>query len=144
MSNTNALLEAEPVVKDNSATANKILFRVAALYGLSRDSMQFPLGPGRSVDSGQICLTLDPDSAAGNIGQIDFEKLSLTVRYDAQLVFPGLYELVRQGQHDPSLLNPVRVTATDQCRVFDDLSGWHALGCLEFLPGSIWSGAAGG
>lgn len=125
--------------------ASKVVFRVAGLYGLSRESMKFPLGGGNSIDSGQICLTLDPEaSATGNIGQIDYDKRSLTVRYDAQLVFPGLYELVSSGRHDPSLLNPVRVTATDQCRVFDDLSGWHAIGCLEFLPGSIWAGAAGG
>lgn len=59
-------------------------------------------------------------------------------------LFPGLYELIRRGGHDPSLLNPVRVTATDECRLEEDFSGWHALGCLEFLPGSIWAGASGG
>lgn len=124
--------------------AGKVVFRVAGLYGISRESMRLPLGGGHFIDSGQICITLDPDSTENNVGQLDYEKLALTVRYDAQLVFPGLYELIRSGQHDSSLLNPVRVTATDQCKVEADLSGWRALGCLEFLPGSIWAGAAGG
>jgi hypothetical protein len=122
-----------------------LVFRVAGLYGLSKQSIKFPLGNGESIDSGQICLTLDPESPyEGNLGQIDYERLSLKVRYTAQLIFPGLYELVNKEKFDPSLLNPVRVTATDTCKVFDDLSGWHAVGCLEFLPGSIWAGTSGG
>jgi hypothetical protein len=122
----------------------KVVFRVAGLYGISRESTRLPLGGGHFIDSGQVCITLDPDSTENNLGELDYEKLALTVRYDAQLVFPGLYKLIRSGKHDSSLLNPVRVTATDQCKVEGDLSGWRALGCLEFLPGSIWAGATGG
>jgi hypothetical protein len=66
------------------------------------------------------------------------------VRYSGQIVFPGLYHLVRGGGHDPSLLAPVKVTATDRCTLTPDLSGWHAVGCLEFMPGSYWAGAKGG
>lgn len=129
---------------EDVAQTGKVVFRVAGLYGISRGSMRLPLGGGHFVDSGQISITLDPESVGNNVGQLDYDKLALTVRYDAQLVFPGLYELIRSGRHDASLLNPVRVTATDQCKVEEDLSGWRALGCLEFLPGSIWAGAAGG
>jgi len=124
---------------------SRLIFRVAGLYGLSATSVALPLPNGGSIDSGQICLTLDPDaSVSGNLGEIDYLQYSLTIKYDAQLVFPGLCELIRLGGHDASLLNPVRVTATDNCKVSEDYSGWRAVGCLEFLPGSLWAGAAGG
>jgi hypothetical protein len=28
--------------------------------------------------------------------------------------------------------------------VTGDYTGWHARGCFDFLPGSVWSGATGG
>ncbi len=139
MTQTSANLAKDPAIRQTA------VFRIAALYGLSRESVQVPIGEDTHIESGQVCLTLDPDTTlVGNVGQIDFVNLSLTVKYDAQLVFPGLYNLVRTGNYDPTLLNPVRVTATDECKVFPDLSGWHAIGCLEFLPGSLWSAAKGG
>ena len=124
---------------------DRVVFRIVALYGISKESVRFPLGSSRSLDSGQMTLSLDPEaSQAGNIGTIDFSQASLMIRYDAQLVFPGLHSLLRESRHEPSLLGPVRVTATDNCEVTEDLSGWRATGSLEFLPGSIWSGAKGG
>jgi len=123
----------------------RVTFRVTALYGLSRESVALPLNETEFLQSGQVCITIDPDSdMSGNVGIIDYETAKLTVRYNAQIVFPGLYDLITRGQYDASLLNPVRVTATDECTVLPDLTGWRALGCLEFLPGSLWSGAGGG
>lgn len=52
--------------------------------------------------------------------------------------------MLTSGGHDPSLLNPIRAVATDRCTLTPDLSGWRALGCLDFLPGSYWAGAEGG
>jgi hypothetical protein len=75
---------------------------------------------------------------------VDFERRRLRVRYSVQLVFPGLYDLVTSGEHDTALLNPVRAVATDECEVAEDYSGWRALGRMDFLPGSMWSGAGGG
>jgi len=125
--------------------AERVLFSVKALYGLSRQSVSLPLNESESIESGQICITLDPDAdVTSNVGIIDYDLGRLTVRYGAQAVFPGLYKLVTEGRYDSSLLNPVRVTATDQCTLTPDFSGWHAVGCLDFLPGSIWAGAAGG
>lgn len=142
---TTASSKANPVGRSDEAELNKVVFRIAALYGISKESVKFPLGESRWVDSGQMTLTLDPDlSPAGNIGTIDFSQRSLTIRYDAQLVFPGLHSLLRESQHEPSLLGPVRVTATDECEISEDLSAWRAVGCLEFLPGSLWSGTKGG
>ena len=113
--------------------------------GLSTHGVPLPLNGTDSFDSGQVCVTIDPDAEmSGNAGVIDFDAGTLTVRYNAQIIFPGLYQLITDGHHDPSLLNPVRVTATDQCTVLPDLTGWRALGCLEFLPGSLWAGAEGG
>jgi hypothetical protein len=123
----------------------RVAFRVACLYGLSSQSTVLPLNETEGIDSGQICLTADPEAdASTNIGLIDFEKCSLTVRYGAQIVFPGLYELITSRRHEASLLNPIRVIATDECTLTPDNKGFRALGCLDFLPGSLWSGASGG
>lgn len=123
----------------------RVVFRLAGLYGISPKGMKMPLAAAEPIDSGQIVLMLDPDtSPVTNIGIADFGQLALRVRYGVQAVFPGLHDLVLSGRHDPSLLAPVRATATDDCTMEPDLSGWHARGCLEFLPGSMWSGAKGG
>jgi hypothetical protein len=147
------ILQPEPVLtleevfsrRAAAQSAERVIFSVKALYGLSRQSVQLPLSESESIESGQICITLDPDSdVTCNVGVIDYARGMTTVRYGAQAVFPGLYKLVHEGNHDPSLLNPVRVVATDQCSLTPDLAGWHALGCLDFLPGSVWAGATGG
>ena len=131
--------------RQDTGTASYVTFGVRALYGLSPESIQVPLSPTHSIESGQVCVTLDPEvGPSGNVGIVNFERNTLIVRYGVQAVFPGLYELVTSGRHDPSLLNPVRAVATDECVLTDDLTGWRALGCLEFLPGSIWAGAEGG
>lgn len=124
---------------------DQVVFRVAGLYGVSRESVPFPVNATESIDSGPVSITLDPEAgASGNVGIIHFDKRYLRVRYNAHMVFPGMHELVMSGKHDLSLLGPVRATATDECAVSEDMSGWHALGCMDFLPGSLWSGASGG
>ncbi len=126
-------------------TARQVIFSVTALYGLSKRSIPMPLNEVESIESGQICLTGDPEAPPGmNLGIIDYEQKKLKVRYSAQAVFPGLYDLITSGRFDPALLNPVRATATDECGVTEEYDGWRALGCLEFLPGSLWAGAHGG
>lgn len=123
----------------------RVVFRVAGLYGVSTGSVPFPVSETESIESGLVSITLDPESgAAGNVGIIDFERCYLRVRYNVHAVFPGIHQLVMSGKHDLSLLGPVRATATDECTVSDDMSGWRALGCMDFLPGSLWSGASGG
>jgi hypothetical protein len=123
----------------------KVAFELAALYGISRDGVKLPLSKTESIDSGQVCLTLDPEMPAGsNFGIVDFEKRKLRVRYHVHCVFPGLHDLVVDGKHDRDLLHPIRATATDDCDVYEDYSGWHARGRMDFLPGSLWSGAGGG
>src|SRR5689334_11148803 len=106
---------------------NRVVFRIAGLYGICRDGVRMPLSREESIDSGPICLTLDPESPPHtNFGIVDYEKKHLRVRYNVQAVFPGLFDLVTSGRHDRSLLHPVRATATDDCEVADDLSGWRA------------------
>ena len=101
------------------------MFGLRALYGLSPSSIRLPLNERESIDSGQVCVTIDPDADPScNMGLIDYERGKLTVRYGGQLVFPGLYELVM------GTLTP-------------DRAGWRADGRLQFLPGSIWAGAHG-
>jgi hypothetical protein len=122
-----------------------VVVGVRSLYGLSRQSVSMPLGAESTVDSGQVAITIDPEAdQSGNVGLIDFQQRKMTVRYAVQAVFPGLYSLAVQGAFDPSLLAPVRIVATDDCDLTPDATGWHALGCLEFLQGSVWSGATGG
>lgn len=124
---------------------NRVIFGVRSLYGLNLSGVKFPLNETESIDTGQICISLDPDSdATCNVGFIDFEQRYLKIKYGVQAIFPGLYELITQRRFDPSLLNPLRAVATDECSVTEDYSGWKALGCLDFLPGSVWAGASGG
>lgn len=126
-------------------TPEQVLFTVAGLYGLSKESVRLPVSPTKSIDSGQICVTIDPGAeASGNVGMVDFDRRHLRVRYGVQIVFPGLHDLVMGGDYDLSLLSPPRAVATDDCTVTPDLDGWRALGCIDFLPGSLWAGAAGG
>lgn len=123
----------------------RVVFRVAGLYGTSLNSVPFPVSATESIDSGPVSITLDPDSgASGNVGIIDFDRRYLRVRYNVHAVFPGLHKLVMSGKHDLNLLGPVRATATDECAVTEDMTGWRALGCMDFLPGSLWAGASGG
>jgi hypothetical protein len=124
--------------------ADRVVVRVAGLYGISTESVPFPISETESIDSGVVSITQDPEGAAGSLGILDFEKRYMRVRYNIQAVFPGLHELVMSGKHDLSLLGPVRATATDECAVNDELTGWRALGCMDFLPGSLWAGASGG
>jgi hypothetical protein len=126
-------------------SAERVMFAVKALYGLSEHSVRLPLNATDSIDSGQICATIDPDADPScNLGIIDYAHGKLVVRYGVHAVFPGLNRLIIEGRHDPSLLHPVRAVATDDCTLTADSSGWRALGCIDFLPGSIWSGAHGG
>ena len=147
MTTTNEFLTVEDLQRrraEPEPTA-RVIFRVAGLYGISPEGMKMPLNSEESVDSGQVVLMLDPESPpATNIGIADFDQLAMRVRYGVQGVFPGLHKLVLSGRHSPSLLAPVRAIATDDCTMESDLSGCHARGCLEFLPGSMWSGAKGG
>jgi hypothetical protein len=126
-------------------STRQLVFGVGALYGLSTHSIPMPLNETESIDSGQVCLMGDADAGlANNVGILDFERCKMRVRYAVQAVFPGLYRLITSGRFDTSLLNPIRATATDECSLTADYSGWRALGCLEFLPGSLWAGAHGG
>ena len=126
-------------------TSTEVIFGLSALYGLSTHSIRMPLNEYESIESGQVSLMLDAEAPAHqNLGIVDFDRMKLKVRYAVQAVFPGLYNLITSGRFDPSLLNPIRATATDECDVTETYSGWRALGCMEFLPGSLWSGAHGG
>ncbi len=124
--------------------SDRVVFRVSGLYGVSNGSVPFPVSETEAVDSGIVSITQDPQSTSGNVGIIDFDKRYLRVTYNVHAVFPGLHRLVMSGQHDLSLLGPVRATATDECAVTEEMTGWRALGCMDFLPGSLWAGASGG
>ena len=142
-----AVLTAEAIAsrRQSPKLIQRVTFAVKALYGLSKQSVPMPLNETESIESGQICVTIDPDAdPTGNIGVIDYDQGKLKVSYAVQAVFPGLYRLITDGKYDRSLLNPVRAVATDECTLTPELSGRRALGCLEFMPGSIWAGADGG
>ena len=122
-----------------------VLFRVSGLYGFCSEGAKIPLGRDGPIDSGPITVTIDPDAGPScNLGVVNFSGRTLKVRYGVQAMFPALHDLVTSGNHDPGLLNPVRIIATDDCSLTPDVKGWRALGCLDFLPGSAWSGAKGG
>lgn len=124
---------------------SRIVFQISGLYGLCPEGVKVPVGAAGVINSGPVSVTIDPDANSScNLGMIDFSENKLKVRYGVQAVFPALYELVTSGDHDRGLLNPVRMVATDDCTIMPNLMGWRALGCLDFLPGSLWSGADGG
>jgi hypothetical protein len=131
--------------RNKAKKIDRVVFGVTGLYGLSRESVKMPINRTESFDSGQVCIQGDAEAdPSRSIGIVEFSKMRLKVRYAIQAVFPGLYTLVTSGRFDPSLLNPIRAEATDECTVSPDYRGWRALGCLEFLPGSLWAGAQGG
>jgi hypothetical protein len=124
---------------------DRVVFRIAGLYGLCPEGVSAPIGAAGSINSGPVTVMIDPEAGPNyNLGVIDFSENKLKVRYGVQAVFPALYDLVTSGDHDLALLNPVRMVATDDCTLVPNLMGWRALGCLDFLPGSVWSGATGG
>ena len=137
--------EAVEARRRQQVTPDRVVFRVCGLYGLCPQGTTVPLGAAGEIASGPIAVTIDSDADQScNIGMIDFTENKLKVRYGVQVVFPALFELASSGKHDAGLLNPVRMIATDDCTLTPNLMGWRALGCLDFLTGSIWSGAAGG
>lgn len=143
--NDTLTLAAVEARRYQAVAPDRVLFRVTGLYGLCPTGLSLPLGSAGMIHSGPVSLTMDPDADPScNLGVIDYVANKLKIRYGAQAVFPALYDLVASGNHDPSLLNPTRLVATDDCTITPDLTGWRALGCLDFLPGSIWSGATGG
>jgi hypothetical protein len=126
-------------------TSRQVIFGLSGLYGLSTHSIRMPVNEHESIESGQVSLMTDNEAPPNsNIGIVDFDQFKLKVRYAAQVIFPGMYRLITSGRFDPALLNPIRATATDECTVSESYSGWRALGCMEFLPGSLWAGAHGG
>lgn len=143
-----AKLEISPEDIDSRRKAaeptDKVIFRVAGLYGLSKEAARFPISKTESIDTGPVSITLDPENNMANLGVIDYERCYLRIRYGVHAVFPGMHQLVMSGNHDLSLLGPVRAVATDECQVTPEMTGWRALGCLDFLPGSLWAGASGG
>src|SRR4051812_34012610 len=121
------------------------MFRVAGLYGVSRDNVPVPLNEREAIDSGPLFITADPvGDAASNVGMIDFDRRTLRVRYGVQIAGPALLELSERGDFDPALLSPPRAIVDDECTLEPEMLGWSAFGTLHFLPGSYWSGAGGG
>jgi hypothetical protein len=143
---TSLTAEAVDARRQRQVTPDRVVFRVSGLYGLCPSGVKAPLGgAAEPIDSGPIAVTIDPDADPScNLGVIEYAGQKLTVRYGVLAVFPALYELASSGSYDPGLFTPVRMVATDDCTLTPNLMGWRALGCLDFLPGSIWAGAAGG
>ncbi len=144
---SNPELTAEAIEKRRKEirSVDRVVFGVSGLYGLSRESVKMPLNSAETFDSGQVCIQSDAEAhPLRSIGFVEFSRLRLKVRYAVTAVFPGLFSLITSGRFNPSLLNPIRAEATDECTLSPDFRGWRALGCLEFLPGSLWAGAHGG
>jgi len=130
---------------EDAELATRVVTRIAGLSGLVREQVQVPLSTTESVDSGPILLTLDPEGdASTNVGVIDFENNTMRMRYGVQIAFGGLHELIKSGEFDRALLNPPRGVSVTEAKINPDYSGWEAQSCVDFLPGSMWSGAGGG
>ena len=124
---------------------NQVLFRVTSLYGISKTGMRLPINRSKSIDTGPITITLDPDSEkSSNLGIMNLNSGRMNVRYGIQVVFPALHQLLAQETEENALLNPPRAVSNNTCTLFDDGKGFLARGVVEFLPGSLWSGTQGG
>ena len=124
---------------------NQVLFRVTSLYGISKTGMQLPINGSKSIETGPITITLDPDSEKScNLGIMNLNSGRMNVRYGIQAVFPALHQLLAQETEENALLNPPRAVSNNTCTLFDDGKGFLARGVVEFLPGSLWSGTQGG
>jgi hypothetical protein len=67
---------------NNSKSIQKVIFGVRALYGLSRQSIKMSLNETEAIESGQVCVTLDPDAdSTGNVRVIDYDQGKLTGRW---------------------------------------------------------------
>jgi hypothetical protein len=125
--------------------ATRVMFRVSGMYGLGRTPIEIPISEHEFIDSGQIVTTLDPESdPSASVGVADFEAGTVRMRNGIQLVFVGLHDVVKSAKVDRPLLNPPRGLIVTDARINPDYSGWEAESCLDFLPGSLWSGAGGG
>lgn len=130
---------------DDREATDRVMFRISGLSGLVREQPQIPVSPTETIDSGPVVMTLDPEAdASGNLGVADFAACTIRMRNSLQFVFGGLYEVAKSGDYDRALLNPPRGISTSDAKINPDYSGWEAQTCLDFLPGSMWSGAGGG
>ena len=67
--------------RNNLKAIQKVTFGVRALYDLSRQSIKMPLNETEAIESGQVCVTFDPDAdSSGNVGIIDYDQGKPTVR----------------------------------------------------------------
>lgn len=141
-----AVVSAHPgLLGRDEELADRLMFRMAGLWGFTRQSIQVPVSTTKSVDSGTALMMLDPETdASANVGVADFKENKIRMRYGVQLVFTGLHELVKSGEYDRSLLDPPRGISITDARINPDYDGWEAQSCVDFLPGSMWSGAGGG
>ncbi|MGN6664394.1 MAG: hypothetical protein ACTHK6_09370 [Solirubrobacterales bacterium] len=134
-----ALLGADEEVAD------RVMVRTSGFFAFVREAVQVPVSPTESIDSGAILMTLDPETdASSNVGVADFNENKMRMRNTIQLAFHGLRGLAVSGDYDRALLNPPRGVMITDARINPDYSGWEAQSCLDFLPGSMWSGAGGG
>jgi len=141
-----AVVSAQPgLLGRDEELADRLMFRMSGLWGFTRQSIQVPVSMTKSVDSGMAFMMLDPEAdASANVGVADFQQNKIRMRYGVQLVFMGLHELGRSGEYDRSLLDPPRGISITDARINPDYAGWEAQSCVDFLPGSMWSGAGGG
>ncbi len=125
--------------------SDRVMVRTTGFFAFVREPVQVPVSPTESIDSGSILMTLDPESdASANVGVADFKENTMRMRNTIQLAFHGLRELAVSGDYDRALLNPPRGILVTDVKINPDYSGWEAQSCLDFLPGSMWSGAGGG
>jgi hypothetical protein len=130
---------------EDERTTDRVMFRIAGLSGLVREQQQVPVSPTETIDSGPVLMTLDPEAdASANVGVADFGASRIRMRNSLQFVFGGLYAAAKSGDYDRALLNPPRGVSTSDAKINPNYSGWEAQTCLDFLPGSMWSGAGGG
>ena len=56
--------------REQDATPQRVVFKVAGLYGLNRVGVRLPVSETETIDSGPICNTVDPEAdPSGNVGE---------------------------------------------------------------------------
>ena len=114
-----------------------VMFRVSTLWGFSNSGVTLPVASGCNVASGPIHFMLDPDATPNaNCGMVQFGAGKLWVRYAAQVACPRAFEMVENGELNPTFLIPWRIVNTEECELNPDLSGWRSRGVATLTTGN--------
>ena len=98
---------------------DNVAFRVSKLSASVPESIPLEW-QGRSLESGTMTIELDPDSAEGNRGVMDYGVGRANAEFHVLLSFPELAETLEGLGVDPEFTKPVRAVLRSEGEIRDD------------------------